>query len=338
MAKTLHGPQKLSTMKTVFKILKWTGIVLAVILTGLFIVGSILYNKEYDAPYPAIHASTDSIVIAHGKHLVMGTAHCVECHYQPKDSLAVVKGEEVPLAGGGFPFVFPGGKFYASNISSDQETGIGKYTDEAIARALRYGIGAKGAVLIPVMEFQNLSDEDIAAIISYLRTSPSVKYKVAANEFNLLGKFLRAFMIRPVPPNGTPPGKVVADTTVEYGRYIAQSLSGCWGCHTERNHTTGAYIGEPLAGGVFDPLPDDPTQVLVASNLTPDPQTGRMHDWTYETFRTRFQQGKLIPQSTMPWGQFRHLDEMEIKAIWNYLQSVKPVHKESYPPIQKVKK
>ena len=84
-------------------------------------------------------------------------------------------------------------------------------------------------------------------------------------------------------------------------------------------------------------LPNDPAKILVASNLTPDPETGRMRDWTLETFRNRFQQGKLIPESIMPWGQFKHLSETELKALWYYLHSVKPVRKESTPPVQQAK-
>ena len=74
-------------MKRFKKVLNWTGIVLAVIVAIVVISGTILYNKEYDAPYPDLHASKDSAIIAHGKHLVTATAHCVQCHITPADSL-----------------------------------------------------------------------------------------------------------------------------------------------------------------------------------------------------------------------------------------------------------
>ena len=324
-------------MKILKKILKWTGIVLLLIVVLLFVSGTILYNKKYDAPYPDLHASKDSSVIAHGKHLVFATAHCVECHYKPGDSLRVIAGEEVQIAGGSYPFTFPGGLFYAPNISSDKETGTGKYTDGEIARTLRYGVRPNGRALIPAMEFQNLSDEDVTAIISYLRTVEPVKFKVPDNDFNLLGKAILAFFIRPENPKATPPVHVNPDTSVEFGRYIAESISSCRGCHTERNPNTGEYIGEELAGGPVEVLPNDPSKILVAPNLTPDSETGRMKDWTFETFRNRFQQGKLIPESIMPWGQFKHLDETELKALWYYLRSVKPAHKVSSPPVQMAK-
>jgi mono/diheme cytochrome c family protein len=324
-------------MKIFLRILKWFGIVLVILIAGVFIAGNILYNKKYSAPLPDIHTSTDSAVIARGKHLVHATAHCVECHFKPGDSLKVVNGEEVELAGGAFSFSFPGGTFYSRNISSDKETGIGNLTDGQIARVLRYGVKPDGTALVPLMEYQNLSDKDLTAIISYLRTVPPVKYKVPENDFNLFGKGILAFFIRPQNPKATPPADVVADTTVAYGKYIAESISSCRGCHTQRSMNTGEYIGKELAGGPVEPVHEDPSKMLVAPNLTPDKETGVLRSWSYELFHARFQQGKLIPQSIMPWGQFKHLDETELRAIWKYLHSVKPVRKENGPSIQPAK-
>lgn len=324
-------------MKNLIRILKWTGVLLFAGIVCLFVAGSVLYNKKYGAPFPDIHASADSLVINRGKHLVLSTAHCVECHFKPEDSLKVVSGEEVALAGGGFPFKFPGGTFYAPNISSDKETGIGNLTDGEIARAFRYGVKHDGTVLIPAMEYQNLSDEDLTAIISFLRTLPAVNYKVPENDFNILGKAILAFIIRPAKPKTAPQVTVIADTTIEYGRYIAESVSSCRGCHTERSQNTGEYIGEELAGGLVEPVPGDPTKLLVAPNLTPDPKTGHLYNWTFEQFENRFRQGKLIPQSIMPWGQFKHMDETELLAIWKYLHSVKPVYKDNGAFIQDAK-
>jgi mono/diheme cytochrome c family protein len=321
-------------MKTFRRVLKWTGILLVLLIVVLFASGVVLYNKTYEAPYPDIHASTDSAIIAHGKHLVYATAHCPECHYQRKDSVMMANGEEINLAGGGFPFTFPGGVFYSTNISSDKETGIGNYTDQEIARTLRYGVKRNGKVLIPAMEFQNISDEDLLAIVSYLRTVPSVSHQVPKNDFNLLGKGILAFLIRPTPPRENVSAKVVAEETTEYGRYIATELSNCKGCHTERDRNTGKYIGEELAGGPVDVING---KKLVAPNLTPDEKTGHIYNWTFEQFKSRFSQGKLIPESIMPWGQFKLLNDIELMAIWKYLHSVKAASKDNGAVLQEVK-
>ncbi len=325
-------------MKSIPRILKWFVFSIMLIVLGFFFVGTLLYNKKYNAPYPDIKASTDTSIIAHGKHLIFSSAHCVECHFKPGDSLRVVNGEEVVLAGGAFPFLFPGGVFYSHNISSDKETGIGDLSDAQIARSLRYGVKADGSVLIPAMEYQNLSDEDLTAIISYLRTIPGVKFKIPDNDFNLLGKAVVAFVMRPEGPKIKPTKAVMPDTTVEYGKYLAGSVSNCKGCHTERDMSTGKYIGKELAGGKLEPLRDDPDKLLFAPNLTPDPQTGFIYNWSFEQFRNRFHQGKIIPQSIMPWGQFKHMNDTEVKAIWKYLHAVAPVVKNNGPAIQLIKK
>ncbi len=313
-------------MKFVLRILKWTAILLIVLIAGLAISANMLYDRKYDAPYPDIHASTDSTIIAHGQHLVFATAHCAECHFKPDDSSSVRKGVDFNLAGGGFPFEFPGGTFYSRNISSDKETGIGNLKDGEIARALRYGVKHDGTVLIPAMEFQNLSDEDLTAIISYLRSSAPVNYKVPDNDFNLFGKAILAFLIKPENPIKTPPAKMEPDTTVEYGEYLARFVSNCRSCHTERNPNTGAYIGKEFAGGPAEAIKGDPPRMLYSANLTPDPKTGVLYDWTFEKFKARFHQGSSIKESIMPWPSFKKMNDTELLALWKYLHSIPPVH------------
>ncbi len=312
-------------MKIALRILKWLGIVFILVVAGLLITASMTYDRKYDAPYPDIHASSDSAVIARGKHLMLVNAHCGDCHYRPGDSLKVVNGEDFELAGGAFPFIFPGGVFYSKNISSDKETGIGNLSDGQIARALRYGVKHDGTVLIPAMEFQNISDEDLTAIISYMRTLPPISHKVPDNHFNLLGKAILAFMIRPEKPIETPPAKMTPDTTVAYGKYLANFVCGCHGCHTERDQNTAAYIGKDFAGGPWRPVDGDPTRMIYAANLTPDEKTGVLHDWTYEKFKNRFQQGKFVKESPMPWSTFKKLNDTELHAIWKYLHTITPV-------------
>src|SRR5688572_28758090 len=123
-------------MKKFLKVLKWTGISIVVLLLLLSATVAILQDGEFDAPYPQIAASTDSAVIARGKNLVQGPAHCINCH-GPKNADELVKqGKDVPLHGG-FKFDLPYGAIYARNITPDKETGIGKRTDKELARILR---------------------------------------------------------------------------------------------------------------------------------------------------------------------------------------------------------
>src|SRR5690349_15023229 len=173
------------------RMLKWTGLILLFIIAGLAITTALRQNLHYDAPYPEITASTDTAVIARGKHLVIGPAHCIDCHSTQNSDSLLKLGKE-PVLSGGVRFALPVGNIFSKNITSDAETGIGKYSDPEIARALRYGVHPDGSVVYDFMPFHNTSDEDLTAIISYLRTQKAVSHKVPAHELNVLGNLIKA--------------------------------------------------------------------------------------------------------------------------------------------------
>jgi len=308
-------------MKRFKKILKWTGMILLVVIAGISIIAASRQNLKYDAPYPDIRASADTAVIARGRHLY-NVAHCVGCHSGPDrniDSFDLTK-EDLPLTGGRL-FDFPVGKLYAKNITPDKETGIGNLTDAEIARVLYHGVKPDGTVVYDFMPFHNVSKEDMTAIISYLRVQKPVRYKVPEHNLNVLGNLVKAFMVKPVGPNGPIPDSVKKDSTAEYGKYLATYVADCKGCHTKRD-ISGAFVGEPFAGGV--PMEENGLSPLTPPNLTPDP-TGRIYEWTQEAFINRFRMGKVIPHSPMHWTSFKGMDDDELKAIYKYLRTLKPV-------------
>src|ERR1700736_2366677 len=110
---------------------------------------------------------------ARGNYLVNGVLGCVECHSQlsaePQPGMAPV----VTHKGSGRVMIKQGGfVLAASNITPDAETGAGNWTDDQFARAIREGIGYDGRALFPMMPYQNfrnLSDEDLAAVVVYIR-------------------------------------------------------------------------------------------------------------------------------------------------------------------------
>ncbi|MES2431510.1 MAG: cytochrome c [Bacteroidota bacterium] len=307
------------------KIFKWLGIILLLAIIALAITVMLRQNLKYDAPYPAIKAVKDSAVIARGKYLVYGPAHCADCHGPQGSEARVNAGEEVPLSGG-YVFDIPPGKFHVRNITPDA-TGIGNYKDEQIARSLRYGVGVDGRAMLDFMPFHNTSDADLTAIISYLRTTAPVKNEVPQHEFSLLGKIVKALVLKPVGPSGEVPKSVTPDSSIEYGKYLATSVANCRGCHTERDLKTGAFVGPDYAGGFELESPIDKNYIFVTPNISPDKKTGHIIDWTEDMFVKRFRQGKLIPQSPMPWGPFGRMNDMELKAIYRYLQTVTPVER-----------
>jgi mono/diheme cytochrome c family protein len=142
----------------------------------------------------------------------------------------------------------------------------------------------------------------------------------------MMGKIVKAFLVKPVGPKGEIAKYVQPDTTATYGKYLVMNLGNCAGCHTHRG-MAGDYEGELLAGG--DPMTEKGFPSLTPPNLTPD-SSGRIFGWSQQNFIDRFRMGKLIKHSHMPWNTFKNMTDDELKAIYNFLHSVKPA--KTYSP------
>lgn len=308
-------------MKIILRIL--AGV--AILLAGILIYVQLAWNKKYDATYPEISASKDSALIARGKYLAFGPAHCGSCHVPMDKIMDVENGLEIPLSGG-WTFSIPPGTFVAPNITPDTETGIGRLTDGEIARTLRYSVGSDGRCIMPFMPFQGMSDMDLKAVISFLRSQQPVKIQQAKSQQpTLLGKAVFTFgLIKPETPKSPPPASVSIDSTAEYGKYVANYVANCVGCHTKRDMKTGAFIGTPFAGGLQMEPELEGGNAYISPNLTPD-ASGVLAKWNEETFITRFKSGRVLKDSPMPWGAFSRINELELKAIYRYLKSLDPV-------------
>jgi mono/diheme cytochrome c family protein len=302
-------------MRRFKKILKWTGLILLFLILGITLTVMGRQNIKYDRPYPTIAASTDTAVIMRGKHLVFGAAHCADCHSKANADSLLKLGQDVPLTGG-MVFDLPVGKIYSKNITPDRETGIGKYTDAEIARALRYGVHPDGTVVFDFMPFHNTTDEDMTAIISFLRAQKPIQNKVPDHSLNVLGKAVKAFMVKPVGPDGEVAKQMTRDSSAAYGKYLANNVANCNGCHTVRD-LSGTFSGEPFAGG-------NEIDGFITPNITPD-SSSRIFGWSQKNFIDRFRIGKVIPKSPMPWQSFGRMTDEELKAIYSYLKTVKPV-------------
>ena len=302
-------------MRRFKKILKWTGFILLFLILGITLTVMGRQNIKYDRPYPTITASTDTAIILRGKHLVFGAAHCADCHSKANADSLLKLGQDVPLTGG-MVFDLPVGKLYSKNITPDNETGIGKYTDAEIARALRYGVHPDGTVVFDFMPFHNTTDEDMTAIISFLRAQKPIQNKVPDHSLNFLGKAVKAFMVKPVGPNGEVAKQMTRDSSAAYGKYLANNVANCNGCHTVRD-LSGTFTGEPFAGG-------NEIEGFITPNITPD-SSSRIFGWSQKNFIDRFRIGKVIPKSPMPWQSFGRMTDEELKAIYSYLKTVKPV-------------
>src|SRR5512144_1925020 len=197
------------------KALLVVGAVLLIVVTAGAVFVASRQNLKFDPQYPNVVASTDSAIIERGRYIVRDVAPCASCHGDPKQRAAYASGADVPLIGG-FVFDIPPGQFYTRNLTPDPETGLGNVPDKAIARALRYGVGHDGRALLPFMEMQGLSDDDLQAVVSYLRTQAPVHNPVAPHHFNVLGKVVKATALAPpVGPAATPPARAPRGASVE---------------------------------------------------------------------------------------------------------------------------
>jgi mono/diheme cytochrome c family protein len=287
-----------------------------------------------DTPMPALSASTDPDVIARGKYLVHGPAHCAQCHStsdrkHPEQTLST------PLQGGLEFAMGPLGKRYGRNLTSDKETGIGGYSDASIARTLRTGVTPDGEISF-FMRYSasSLSDDDVVAVLSYLRSLPPVVNPVPRGEWSIFGKTLLTYAFPPILPRdaSTPQHVAAADEpSVDRGQYLAESVMLCTMCHTRFDMATFASTG-PKAGG-SDPDPshgDDSDMEFVAPNLTSHPTgiTGRLDE---EAFVGRMRAGRAHASSIMPWEAFTLTTESDLRSVYRYLRSLPPVDNDVGP-------
>jgi mono/diheme cytochrome c family protein len=305
------------------KLLIRGGAAVAVLAAALTVTTLLRERRTFAAPLPDLHASRDPAVIERGRYLVRGAAHCADCHGPPGERAALEAGADVALSGG-YEFHLPVGVFRAPNITPDGGTGIGRYSDPELARMLRHGVRPDGRMVLPFMAFANLSDDDLTAVISYLRTQAPVKHAVAPHQPNLLGHLALAFVMSPKGPTlpivkSVPPGP-----TLENGRYLANSVGNCVACHSRIDLRTGAIIGTPFAGGGVHEAVGDPRKTFISPNLTPHPRWGWIASWPEDVFVARVHLGKQREGSPMPWHGIRRLGDDDLRAIYRYLRSLPP--------------
>jgi mono/diheme cytochrome c family protein len=290
---------------------------LGTLILGLVLATAARQHRKFEAPYPALRASRDPAVIERGRYLAMGPAHCVDCHGA---GAGPSTGSTASAAlSGGREFHLPVGTFRVPNITPDATTGIGRYRDEEIARMLRYGVRPDGEVLVPFMPFADLSDEDLTALISFLRSQPPVEHRVRPHDVNPLGRVVKAFVLSPRGPSRPPVVHVERAASAAYGRYLAHSVGNCVACHTKVDLRTGALLAPPFSGGAVHPSTTDPGQSFLSPNLTPDARWGWLNGWSEDAFVARLHAGRVQPGSPMPWEAFAHIDEQDARAIYRYL-------------------
>lgn len=296
------------------KILKWIGIVLGSLLgllllafIGLTIYAQVSFKRTYaNRPLYPIEAHTGPEGIARGEYLMEGIMNCTEaCH---SEGSAILTGYSESIHEGPISLVFS-----PPNLTPDAETGLGNWSDAEIARAIREGVDKDGVglVIMPSHNYHALSDEDLAAVVGYLRALEPVRNEVPPVSGNFVAKIMLALGMFGPSPVGEPisaPQVSPQPGSVEYGAYLVK-LGGCSDCH-----------GQDLAGG---PMPMAGPGDAIPANLTP---AGELANWTAGDFIAAvyggFGEGGRQLSEDMP--RYR-MDEADLRAIFAFLQTIPAV-------------
>lgn len=260
----------------------------------------------------------DAATVARGKYLATAS-DCIACHTAHKGQ---------PMAGG-LVLSSPVGDIVSTNITPSKRYGIGNYTEQQFADALRKGIRADGQPLYPAMPYTAyaaLSDADVHALYAwFMQGVPAVEKGTQPTDLPFpMGvrasmKVWNALFLDEQPLKGE------AKRSPEWlrGRYLAEGAAHCSTCHTPR----GALMQEKkelnMAGSQVGPW--------YAPNITSH-QTAGIGSWTeaelVQYLRTGRVEGKAQAAGSMAEAisySFRHLEEADLKAIATYIKSLPPV-------------
>jgi hypothetical protein len=308
--------------------MKWIGITLLVIV--LLLVGAISLTIGW-RPFigPKVRPLTGRTFertparLARGQYLVENLLSCFDCHGEhdwKKHDAPLIAG----TAGAGyvdFPLAGLPGRVIPSNITPDPETGAGNWTDDQLARAIREGIGHDGRALFPFMphpDYRAMSDEDLASVIVYIRSIPPVHKALPKTEIIFPVKYLMRSVPQPITEPVPEPDR---SNPVVYGKYMV-STAACTDCHTPQSK--GQNIpGMDFAGGF---ILEGPWGRIASANITPDSSGISYYDEALfvQTMRTGYVRARELNQ-IMPWWHFRSLTDDDLKAMFAYIRSLKPV-------------
>jgi len=308
--------------------------------SGLLCVGT-LSLMSLPALSGALSAENQSDVrVGRGRYLVNGVGRCFWCHSPLNDGDPATPR---PESRGSGDVLDPKTPVNAPNITPDPETGIGRWSDAQVVRAIREGTGRDGRLLRgdhPSTYYSVMTDEDAAAVVAYLRSLPPIHRALPRSApVRRRGESVQV---------ATPPASAAAlRSPTDRGRYLVQ-LGECLGCHTTTTREGRPFRGLEFGGGrrfrvekgVGNEVSPDPSftraakhspstdeQTFASANITRDPSGIAFYtqDIFIETLRTGRVAGIRALSSAMPWVFFREMTDEDLGAVFAYLNTVPPV-------------
>jgi len=307
--------------------------VIALMTILLIVVGIVSYVKLFlpnvgSAPGLTVERTPERV--KRGEYLANHVTLCIDCHSTrdwsrfsgPPLSGTLGKGGELFDQKFGFP-----GVYYSKNITP---AGISRYSDGELFRVITTGVSKEGKALFPVMPYHyygRMDQEDIYSIISYIRTLTPINNIVPES----VSDFPMNLIINTIPSKAELTVKPPETDVVNYGKYLVNAAA-CLECHTK--FEKGKLVaGTEFGGGREFPFPDG--SIVRTGNITPDEETG-IGRWSenefLDIFHTRSDSAtlakKLEPEAfntMMPWTMYGKMRNEDLKAIYAYLQTVKPI-------------
>jgi mono/diheme cytochrome c family protein len=250
--------------------------------------------------------------VERGRYLVESIAGCGNCH-SLQDANGPVPGKELA---GGPPMKEAVFEAYPPNLTPDRETGLGGWSDEEIVRAVREGRSRDGRIMGPPMPFglyRGIADDDVKAIVAYLRTVKPVVNKVPATVYRM-----------PLPDSWGPPVAGVQapalSDLVAYGAYLAGPVGHCVECHTPISAKGELQLAR-LGAGTREFA--GPWGVSISRNITP----AALGDWTDAEIKQAITTGvsrdgsRLMPP--MGYGFYAKMTDEDLGALVAWLRSLK---------------
>jgi mono/diheme cytochrome c family protein len=294
-------------MRKSLKVLAWlAGAFVAVVAVAFAVIftrsNSVLSKKHSVTPRP-VAIPTDASAVDRGLHIAKSRG-CVDCHGADLGGAKVADDGAMGL-------------WHGPNLTTGPGVRAGKFTNEDWVRAIRHGVGPDGRslFLMPSEEYQHMGDEDLGAVIAYIKTVPPVDRPSVPIKLGPIARMLVAtgkmkLSADVIDHANVRPQQVAAGVTQEFGRYLAV---GCVGCH-----------GPNYSGGKIEIGPPDWPP---AANLTPHADA-RIAKWNESDFINAIRTAKRPDGSevnpVMPRA-FGNMNDVELKALWLFLKSLPPV-------------
>ena len=265
-------------------------------------------------------------LIAKGRYIATA-GDCAACHTAPHGGQ--------PFAGG-YGIVSPLGTIFSTNITPSKTKGIGNYSEEEFARAVREGVAKDGTHLYPAMPYTayaKTSDDDIKALYAYFmsevkpvdtnpqKTELPFPFSIRASMAGWNLFFLDSARFKP---------DASKSEQWNRGAYLAEGLEHCSSCHTPRNLLMAESSNKALSGG--------PLGSWYAPNITSDPVSG-IGGWSEDELVAYMRTGRVAgkaqaagPMAEAVENSLQHLTDDDLKAIAVYVKSTEPVSSAATTP------